>query len=265
MKIILLTGLALLIIAVLYLASSGRTEYLNNTDLTSINFDTLKVLKELALSREDSVLLNIEELKKLDHCVCREFLFYESIFNNLYYLFHIYMTVYPNHHEITKYGSVRIVYKKDSSNEAILKLSLDSLKILTGTLDGIVPNYEIIDINYDGYKDLHLSFTENVTGRVGNNIFLLFNPVDSKFIFDSTMNNQFMFEFIEFDKSLKSISAGDRFGPFEFVGSDYVWNGKKYIEKYKYELFDSPDTIFILKKEFRNGEWKIIETDSITY
>lgn len=75
MKIILLTGLALLIIAVLYSAYSGRTEYLNDTDLASINIDKLKVLKELALSREDSVLLNIEELKKLDHCVFGNFYF----------------------------------------------------------------------------------------------------------------------------------------------------------------------------------------------
>lgn len=101
-------------------------------------------------------------------------------------------------------------------------MSFDSLKKLTGTVNGIVPNYEIIDINYDGYKNLHLSFTENATGRVGNYIFFLFNPVDSKFIFDSTMNNQFKYQNIDFDKSLKSISDGDSFGSFEFVGSDYV-------------------------------------------
>ncbi|GMU96218.1 hypothetical protein [Ignavibacterium album] len=265
MKIFLLTGLSLSIIEVLFLLSSGRTEFLNNTDSSFINFDTLKVLKELALSREDSVLLNIEELKKLDSSVCREFLFYDSIFNNLYYLFHIYMTVYSNPDGITQYGSARIIYKKNNPTEQIFKLSIDSLKILRGTLDGIVPAYEIIDINYDGYKDLHLYFTENATGRVGNNIFFLFNPLDSRFIFDSTMNNQFMYKNKGVDTSLRSISAGGRLGQFEFVGSYYVWNGKEYIEKYKYELFDSPDTIFILKKEFRNGEWKIIETDSITY
>jgi hypothetical protein len=73
------------------------------------------------------------------------------------------MTVYSNPDGITQYGSARIIYKKNNPTEQIFKLSIDSLKILRGTLDGIVPAYEIIDINYDGYKDLLLSFTVNIT------------------------------------------------------------------------------------------------------
>ena len=265
MKQFLLVGLLFLIIAVLYLASFARTECWDNINSSDIRFDTLRVLKELALSREDSVLLHIEELKKENYCDCEDLVIRDSIFNNLYYLFHIYMSIYSDPNEFTRYGSARIIYKKDSLNAPICKLSIDSLEIFQGSLSGVVLNQELIDINYDGYKDLHLSFTENTTGRSGNNIFFLFSPIENKFISDSNLNNQFRYEEIYIDPSSKLISAGGRTGPMGFDGSDYVWNGKEYIKKYEYESFTPSDTTFIFKREFRNGEWETIETDTISY
>ena len=264
MKQLLLIRLLFLIITVLYLTSFARTEHLDRLKSFDNKFDTLKVLKELALSREDSVLLHIEELKKEDYCDCENLVIRDSIFNNLHYLFHIYISVYSNPNEFTRYGSARIIYKKDSLNTSIYKLSIDSLEIFQGSLSGIVLNQEIIDINYDGYKDLHLSFTENTTGRTGNNIFFLFSPVENKFVLASKLNNQFGLEDLYIDPSSKLISTGGRTGPMGFDGSDYIWNGNEYIEKFEHESFTPSDTTFIFKKELRNGEGEIIETDTIS-
>lgn len=229
-------------------------------------FDTLKVLNELSLSHADSILLHIEELNKMDYCNCKDMLMSYSISNNLIYIFHTYMAFYSDAEKLKRYGSARILYKNNIRNSPIYKLSLDSLEIRTGSLSGVVLNQSIIDYNNDGYKDLHLSFSANTSGRSGNNIFFRFNPSNKKFEVDSELIEKFRNDEIYIDETDKVISTGGRSGIIGFSGTDYKLNEKgEYSKIAEYESANHIDTTFIFKKILINGEWIIMSTDTITY
>jgi len=256
-----------IILILLFLLFKGNYSESNeniNQQSNSTTVDTLLICELLKLSSEDSLMMHLYNDVDYFNYSHKEIISLCPIKNDsiTFYIRTIFSR-YSGRDDYDDLGSFRILYKSMNNDSKIFKIAKDSIEIFIGSLDYYKTEQIIADINFDGFKDIILSFTQNTTGRNGLNHFYIFNPKIGQFIFDEQLNSLFFEQEIYIDISSKVISTGGRYGIIGFSGRDYRWNGSTY------ELFASNETVrkgdvmLYIHKEFHNGKWKVVKTDTI--
>jgi hypothetical protein len=233
-----------------------------SNEKTNEEFNNDDIEKILPLSREDSTFLHLNESTKDNYVYVDDFKVLKNISSNgnPYYIRSL-LSIYLNKNR-DRFGSAKIFYKQKAPGSKIQNLSVDSADVWGGMLAGINPKTELVDVNFDGYEDIHISFVENTTGRSHSNYFYLFNPATNLFVPDSALNIKFGEMHISINIYDKLISVGGRVGAGGFMGGDYKWDGNDYIYTTKYNIDNGFPQISI-KKEMINGKWVITEIDTL--
>jgi hypothetical protein len=167
------------------------------------------------------------------------------------------ISIYPND-QVSYWGSFVLLYSGINDTTHVKRLVQDSIEIFVGALDSPEPELKIADVNYDGFKDLIISFLQNTTGRDLLNYFFLFDPKSEEFKADSNLNLMFREQAIEIDEDKREINTGDLTGQV-FTGEWYRWNDKRYELFAKQEREDG--TMISVRKELINGQWRIVKQD----
>ncbi len=227
-------------------------------------FDSLEVKNTLSFNSED--LLFIHQPRYVnDYVYCKsELLTRKIISSNMKpFDFRSIITVYRTTDD-NNYGSYVLLYRSNEGNSNIERIRQDSIELSLGNLDMFAPEIKIVDLNYDGYKDIVLSFDHNTSGRNGYNYFWTFNPTINQFAPDSVLYEMFHEQAIYIDESKKEISAGGGAGVVSLYFENYRWNGIKYesFSRDRTEYNDDATYIVSYKEEYKNGNWVIIEKDS---
>ena len=166
--------------------------------------------------------------------------------------------------DISHLGSYAIIYRSISDTSSPKRIRGDSIEIITPALSSIEPAISFIDFNHDGYNDIHISFTQNTAGACGFNSFLKYDTTSSQFVPDTTLESLFGGLEIFIDEDANTITEGGRIGLESYELTRYTWNGSTYALASDESSEPSEDGRFLVntKKEFRNGEWIVVSSDS---
>ena len=228
-------------------------------------FDTLSVLKILALSKEDSLFIYPLDTSSNSYSSDLFDQFRREIISPNMPPFDI-RTILSTHNgsKISDYGSYVILYKEVDSTSDVKRIGQDSIEVSIGSLSSFYPEVKIVDVNYDGFKDIVVSFVQNTCGNNGCNDFWIYDSTQHKFIADTTLNNMFHDSEIYISEGEKEITSGGRIGAIGYSGEVYRWNGKTYelFAEETIEYSDDGRSIVSMRKEIINGTWKVVRSDT---
>ena len=258
-------------IAILLLLLTNFTEDIKiqsnskyNSPPDSTNFDTLYVRKLLKLTSADSLIMHFDKKVDYDKYNRKEYISLDYIKgNNLPFYIRTIISTYPDKDGYFSLGSFRILYKSIDNASKVHKISKDSIEAIQGALSIDYLEQQIIDVNYDGYKDIIISFTQNTTGRNYFNYFFTFDSVKLQFIPNIQLDSMFSEQSISIDDYLQEISTGDRIGYDGFSGENYRWNGKTYELYARNEIVNTQKAQLYIKEELKNGKWETVEIDTL--
>jgi hypothetical protein len=243
----------------------NQTSNQGNSENSYTHYDTLSVLKILELNKEDSLFIHPPDTSTDSYSsdISDQYR-RENISSNLApFDIRSILSIY-NVSKMSDYGSYVILYKEVDSTSNVKRIRQDSIEVSIGSLSGFNPEVIIVDVNYDGFKDMVVSFEQNTTGRNGCNYFWIYDSTKHKFIADSALDNMFHDNDIYISDGTKEISTGGRMGAVGYSGEVYRWNGKKY-ELFVEEITDYSDdgsAIIATRKELINGVWKVVQSDT---
>jgi len=239
---------------------------------TVTQYDSMTVINMLKLNSEDSTFIHqpdttldsygdeiTEELRrKIISPNLSEF-----DFRFILSTYHRWVDYAPNDRIRKDFASCLVLYKSTDGKSPIKTIRQDSIEIIPDNESTIVPKIQFVDINFDGYKDFVISFTENTSGNNCDNLFWIYNPAKSQFDADTTLNNLFNDLPIYIDGSNEISSGGHNANSSstEF----FRWNGttyKLYAEESSRELDDDIGTVKI-RKELVKGEWVTVSADTV--
>jgi hypothetical protein len=264
-------NIVLIVLLIFSVLSCHRSQQQNQTsnqrdsEKSYSAFDTLSVLKILALSKEDSLLVHPPDTSS--NSVNGDFFdqFRREIISPNMPPFDIrsILSTY-NGSKISDYGSYVILYKEVDSTSNLKRIGQDSIEVSIGSLSSFYPEVKIVDVNYDGFKDIVVSFVQNTCGNNGCNDFWIYDSTQQKFIADTALNNMFHDSEIYISEGEKEITSGGRIGAIGYSGEVYRWNGKTYelFAEETTEYSDDGRAIVSMRKEIINGTWNVVRSDT---
>ena len=265
MKFIVLT-VSLISIAVMFCNCHRTQTVQNNNDPKNIlstipPLDTLSVLRTLCLSKEDSLFIHSNKYSNPDTCL-EEQIQRETISPNLPPIdVHSVIQIYSSDSE-SYLGSYVILIKHSSDSLPIQRLRQDSIQLDVDDPVMASPKCEIADFNFDGFNDIHISFSTNTWGGTTCNYFWRFDSSQMTFVKDQDLNKLFSDEALIFDPDKKEISTGGFSGAIGGGFEDYRWNGKTYEPYAQEESYGYLDNLISTRKELVDGQWKIVKVDT---
>lgn len=229
------------------------------------SFDTLSVLKRLTLSRDDSLVLHFERSDTLERYLDiddRSILHVSG--DSLIYAVRTVTNQFLAESQVSKFFSAVILYSRTTSQAEIGKIHQDSIEVFCASLSSYAPAVRFMDINYDGYQDILLSFTTNTSDRVGYNYFYVFHPSTCKFEVDIALYSLFHELEIYVDTDQRCISEGGRIGLNGYGGSEYRWNGKTYEQFAQISTEQNNDGTALIetRTELLGGKWVTVSSDT---
>ncbi|MBI5214310.1 MAG: hypothetical protein HY960_00995 [Ignavibacteriae bacterium] len=228
--------------------------------------DTLSPEKCLSLTKDDSLSLHYANSDTMVKSRNINDLRREAIADDsLQYYIHTITNTLDSKHSIFDYCSLIILYSKVESLSNVYKIQIDSIEVSTGALSMFEQSMQVIDVNYDGYKDIIISFTENTAGNVGNNWFVTYDSKQQRFYLDSSLTAMFGRQDIYIDTENEQITTGGRVGLNKYSHSEYQWNGTMYelSAKESSESTDDGKATVEIRKELINGQWQIVKQDTV--
>jgi len=263
----------LLIISVVSCQLFKKKVYQNH-NLQSIdtfqNIDTAKVLKLLQFTDDDSMYIHIPKNDTENIFHFEDKYLRARLSNNpqdprildVHYALSIYRGP-----RLIDYGSFVVLYKDTCETAIIKRLQGDSIEIFLSSLSMYSPQLNIEDINYDGFKDIIISYSANAPNNNLFNYFWSYNSSRKEYIEDTVMNDLFFNNAIDIDYDHKEISCGGISGATGWGFSIYKWNGKTYEEyarKSGGENMEGTARVS-MREELINGVWKVVKADTEYY
>jgi hypothetical protein len=160
------------------------------------------------------------------------------------------------------FGSYVILLKNSTDSIRIQRLCQDSIQLDVDDVAMSPPRCEIADFNFDGFNDIHISFSTNTWGGTTCNYFWRFDSSQMTFVKDQDLNKLFSDEALIFDPDKKEISTGGFSGAIGGGFEDYRWNGKTYEPYAQEESYGYLDNLISTRKELVDGQWKIVKVDT---
>ena len=265
MKPIVLT-VSLLSIAVLS-CNCHRTQTVQNNNIPKYSvstippLDTLSVLRILCLDKEDSLFIHSNKYSNPDTCF-EEQIQRATISPNLPPIdVHSVIQIYSSDDD-SYLGSYVILIKQSSDSLPIQRLRQDSIQLDVDDPVMASPKCEIADFNFDGFNDIHISFSTNTWGGTTCNCFWRFDSSQMVFVIDEDLNKLFSEEALMFDPQKREISTGGFSGVIGGGFEDWRWNGKTYEPYAQEESYAYLDNLISTRKELIDGQWKVVKVDT---
>jgi hypothetical protein len=168
------------------------------------------------------------------------------------------------HHKVSHFGSYALIYKGVPDTSSVHRIHRDSIDIIVPALSSMEPALSFVDFNHDGYKDIHVSFTQNTAGNTGYNCFLKYDSALQQFEPDPVLDSLFFDQEIFIDERENKIIEGGRMGVESYGLSEYSWNGTTYILSADESSGRSEDgsALITTRKELRDGHWIVVSSDT---
>jgi hypothetical protein len=249
-----------------YITIYGGQKQRLNLSVNIVEHDSLFILSKMSLSKQDSIFLHIGKRNDSLFIEHDDILTIDKLSkNNIPLYLRSIISYYPAIGEHFELGAFLFLYSFNDSIYPTYKVMKDSIELILGGLYSYEPNIQIVDINYDGYKDIIISFITNTTGRNSENFFFVYNLKRKEYISDEILNNLFQDQSIYIDVDKKEISVGDRIGAIGFEGEAYRWDGIKYqiYARINTDYNDEAKCIISTREELINGKWTVVKCDSI--
>lgn len=231
--------------------------------------DTAKILKLLEFNDDDSLYIHVSKFSEGYDSEVQEYYFRMQLTNNpqdpriidIRYA----LSIFPGKN-YRDYGSFVVLYKELNDTSSVKRIQEDSIELSLDNLSLYSPQFGPADINFDGYRDLIISFSSTTAGTREFNRFLVYNPTKREFAEDTALTSMFYNDAIYINGEKQEISCGGN--SFHGWGYNrYKWNGRTY-ELYAREgaSDNSEGTARIYKREeLVNGVWKIVKEDTSFY
>ena len=263
MLIRIIIGLSMMALTI---SSCGHPRKQKPTDIVipidTRSFDSTVVLADLRLNKQDSLFIHHDMNPSSTGSNPKEIIGEETISpQRVPFDFRSVISVYQHKNDSCLCSYV-VLYERAIMTSTINRIRQDSLEVPLGAHGQIIPKISFVDINFDGFKDMLISFNQSSIANSGFYQFWTYNSPTETFEEDSALNNMFHNHCIVIDGQKREICTGGNAMGTNDSSHFYRWNGKQY-ELYAVESTrDDPEgaSTTHMREELIGGQWKVVSS-----